>query len=288
MKNFQRLLLILIILISFVSVVGTDKTFAGKTVKKNNIQNRNLKFEYYNIFPGKQELNLLNLESKRQITSTGVISPDMEKVAYSEIYFYPQNKQTSSKAFYVNAGPLDLLDDLSITLSPSQLANIFAVKKVDNPSKQILGTGIDGFDSQIFRTLTIIDWSGDSKRLLVKEMIGEHYRGRWVTNAWVYDFDVKKAKKLDEVRKAIVYYWKTKYHMNLNDYVWDIVPLGWDITNPDMIVVNAYGYNYGDKKEFLGCWGIDFRGKRSQLLSLDNETWEVGKYGVVISDKYQQ
>lgn len=267
-----------------VTLTGIGMPFIKKAPDKAIVKPPNLKFEYYNLAPGEQELNLYGIEKKREVIGPGVISPDMEKVVYSEVYFYPQNNQYSSKIFYINTGPLDILDNLSVTLSPSELANIFAVKKIDNSGKVILKSGSDAFDSQIFRTLTIIDWSNDSKKLLVKETVGEHLRGIWATNLWVYDFDVRKARKIDEIRKAVTYYWKTKYHLGLNDYRWDIVPLGWDTTNPEMIVVNAYGYNHG-KKEFLGCWGTDFRGRRSQLLSLDDENWPVEKNGLVIVDK---
>ncbi|EKE03663.1 MAG: hypothetical protein ACD_20C00172G0016 [uncultured bacterium] len=283
MKNSLKYLFIFSMLISVI-MAGIGISYAKKPPNNTEIKPPNLKFEYYNLFPGGQELNLFGIEKKREIVGPGIISPDMEKVAYSEVYFYPQNNQFSSKIFYVTAGPLDVLDNLSVTLSPSELANIFAVKKVDNSGKVIIKSGSDSFDSQIFRTLTIIDWSNDSKKLLVKETVGEHLRGIWATNLWVYDFDVKKARKLDEIRKAVTYYWKTKYHLRLYDYRWDIIPLGWDTTNPEMIVVNAYGYNRG-KKEFLGCWGIDFRGRRSQLLSLDDENWPVEKNGLVIVDK---
>ena len=282
MKNSLKYLFMFFLL--SILIVDSNIVFAQKAPNKGQITQPSLKFEYYNIFPGGQELNLFGIEKKRETIGPGIISPDMEKVAYSEVYFFPQNKQISSKVFYINAGPLEKLDDLSTTLSPSELANIFAIKKVDNPGNQILQSGNDTFDSQIFRTLTIIDWSNDSQKLLIKETVGEHLRGIWATNLWIYDFDVKKARKLDDIRKAITYYWKNKYHLYLNDYRWDIIPLGWDTTNPDMIVINAYGYN-NNNKEFLGCWGIDFRGKRSQLLSLDNENWPVEKNGFVIADK---
>lgn len=283
MKFFQKYSYIFLSVI-FILAFVVNAALAKKAVEPPIKKFKSLKFEYYNLFPGEQEINLAGIESKRQITGIGVISADMERVAYSEVYFYPQNKQTSSRVFYVKTGPLDVLDDFKVTLSPAQLANIFEIKKVDNSSEQIIESGTKSFDAQIFRTLTIIDWSNDSQKLLVKEKTGEHFRGLWATNLWVYDFEVKKAKRLDEIRKAIVYYWKSKYQLRLSDYSWDIVPLGWDVTNPEMVVVNAYGYNYGSK-EFLGCWGIDFRGKRSQLLSLDNENWTVQKNGIVISDK---
>ena len=139
----------------------------------------------------------------------------------------------------------------------------------------MLNSGMNTFDYHIFRTLTLVDWSYDGKKLLIKEKIGEHYKGLWATYLWVYDFDLKKQKGLDGVRKAIAYYWKIKHHLRLYEYIWDIVPLGWDSQYPDQIIVNAYGYNY-DCPVFFGCWTIDFMGRRSKLLSLNNEIGLLG------------
>lgn len=260
--------------------------FAAKKNTKTPINNQfhALNFVPYNQVPGDQDVNLGNLQIKREVTGTAVISPDMRKVAYTKTFFYPMNLHTAGKLFYINPGPLDFLDDLNKTLTPAQLSNIFKIEKADNPGIEIMSAGTENFDNHIFRTLTIVDWSQDSRKILIKEAVGEHYRGIWRTNLWVYDFSVKKAKRLDEVRNAVVFYWKKKYKSFLNDYRWDIVPLGWDYENPDIIIVNAYGYNKYDK-EFLGCWGVDYRGRRVQLLSQDIENRHVGQNGMVLVEK---
>ena len=73
-------------------IIDSNIAFAQKAPNKGQITQPSLKFEYYNIFPGGQELNLFGIEKKRETIGPGIISPDMEKVAYSEVYFYPQNK----------------------------------------------------------------------------------------------------------------------------------------------------------------------------------------------------
>lgn len=282
MKSSKKYLSIFLFIL-LIFLINNNFAFSKKVINKNTTKPQNLNFEPYNNFPGDQNLDLSKIQIKRGYTSIGVISPDMKKIAYTKVYFYPQNKQTSSRVFYVNTN-LDLLENVKVTLSPSELSKIFLINSPANPGKLILESGTDNMDSEIFRTLTIVDWSTDSKKLLVKETTGEHCRGIWATNIWVYDFNIKKAKRLDEVRKAVAYYYKNKYHMYLSDYRWDIVPLGWDANNPDLIIVNAYGYTNAGNKEFLGCWSVDFRGERTRLLSEDEENWQVSKNGLVLHD----
>jgi len=214
--------------------------------------------EYYNDPPGTQELNIYGIEKKREIISTGVISPDKSLMSYSVVHFYPNNRQFTSKVFITG--------------------NVFQIKTTDKMARSILESGLDSFDKHIFRTLTIVDWSADSKKLLIKESVGEYFRSIWATNIFVYNFDTGNAKSLDNIRKAIVYYWKNNQNLDLYDYRWDVIPLGWDINNPDMVIVNAYGY--GDSgKQFLGCWGIDTFNDTAKLLSLSNEKLPVARNG---------
>ena len=49
---------------------------------------------------------------------------------------------------------------------------------------------------------------------------------------------------------------------------WDIYPLGFEVQNPDRIVVSAFAYT-GSVPVFLGNWSIDSKGERALLLSLD-------------------
>ncbi|MDD3013389.1 MAG: hypothetical protein PHC34_06760 [Candidatus Gastranaerophilales bacterium] len=214
--------------------------------------------EYYNNSPGMNELNLYGIEKKREIISTGAISPDKSMMTYSVVYFYPNNRQFTSKVFLV--------------------ANNFQIKTTDKIAKSILESGLDSLDKYIFRTLTVVDWSSDSKKLLIKETVGEYLKSIWATNIWVYNFDTENVKRLDNIKKAIVYYWKINQNLDLDDYKWDIVPLGWDINNPDMVIVNAYGY--GDLgKQFLGCWSIDTFNGTTKLLSLFKQNLPVAKNG---------
>lgn len=268
-----------IILLLVLESIFTHKCFAQNLNINPFVPN--YKIESYNTVPGKQELNLFNIEIARQINSTGILCPDGSKAAYSEVYYYPENMQTSSKIFYFFTKLNIDKDNAEFNLSKSDAERIINPKSPINRPFKILESGVNTLNDQLFNTLTIVDWSYDGNKLLVKEKVGEHYRGIISTNLWVYDFNLKTSKRLDQIRKTVVYYWKTLHKLALNDYRWDIEPLGWDINYPDRIIVNAYGYNY-DEKHFLGCWAVDYSTGRTRLLSLENENWPVGKYGKII------
>jgi len=206
-------------------------------------------------------------------------------MAYSEVYFFPQNSQTSSKLFYIHQ-QFSAHSEKKVSGS-IRASFLYELDNPENSPSVILESGTNSMESQSFRTLTIVDWSYDSNRLLIKEKEGEHCKGIKATNLWIYDFTTGRSKRLDAIRKSIVYYWKKKNNIYLNNYSWDIVPLGWDIADPDRIVVNAYGYNVKDK-QFLGCWSIDINGQRSLLLSLTNKSWPVAKFGLVLNKNSQK
>jgi len=226
----------------------------------NKVYCQEPQLQYYNDPPGKQEINLFGIYSKKEITSVGVISPDKSIMAYSVVYFFPNAYQYTSKVFIVKNQP--------------------QIKITDKISKSILDVGFDSLDRETFRTLTIVDWSGDSKKLLIKEKVGGYSKGIWTTNLWIYNVDTGKTQKLGNIKKAVVYYWKSKQKVSLPDLRWDIIPLGWDLSNPDMIIVNTYGYSHSEK-QFLGCWGIDITTGNSELLSFVNETVPVAKNGFI-------
>lgn len=235
-------------------------------------------FQPYNNPPGTQELNLFYLEIKKYVLSVGVVSPNMARMAYSEVYFYPQNKQTTSKLFYVDLGHMT-------TISDQEAKKILDIKSPDVFSKELLAVGQENMESDLFETLTVVDWSHDSRKILIKETRGERERGIKKTILWVYDFNKEKMQKITAIRKAIANFWKTRMNLVLSDYTWDIVPLGWDLNEPDRIVVNAYVYASGNSKQFLGAWSIDSEGRRTQLLSLDNWRWPVSKNGRILVEE---
>jgi len=268
-------LICLSIFISFYTLAAFSKTEKTPPATEYPL----FRFEQYNNPSGTQKLNLFNIEKKREILSQPVISSDKTKAVYCETDFYPQTSQTASRLFYINI-PVPQPSELSGEVV-AETPDMYKIKTLENPGIKILEAGRGYLTEDLFETLTIVDWSSDGKKLLVRETTAEHQRGIHKTDLWVYDFDAQKAKKLLELRKAIIYYMKKKHNFRIDEFRWDITPLGWAINDKDLIIANVYGYN-DNGKQFLGAFGIDSEGKTSRVLSLDNENLPVSQNGLVL------
>lgn len=238
--------------------------------------------EYYNEVPETIKFNIYDIEKKKEIVSMAAISPDFSKATYTEEYLYSQNNQKASRAFYINAKASNKNNQQN-PRDPINLAGMFKLKDRNNPPIYLMESDFNRTDDEGVRVLTVIDWSIDSKKILLKETISEHLRGIWETNLWVYDLEQKKAIDLNVLRRSIIYYWKHLQKLDLDYYRWDIAPRGWSIDNDEQIIANVYGY-HNDEKKFLGCWSVDYKGDNTQLLSLVNDKWPVAKYGYVLKE----
>lgn len=176
--------------------------------------------------------------------------------------------------------------------TPSQrIATILMQTHVKDKIKTpILTSGVEDMDYGVQRTLTVVDWSQDSGKILIKERIQKEGDGLWQTNMWIYDIETTKAKKLDEVRQAIEYYWKKDRMVDLYYYRFDIYPLGWDARHPDRVLLYAFGYskNSGTPPKFLGTWSVDYKGEKSQLISMQKSDYILQANGYCLKTKNLQ
>lgn len=223
----------------------------------------------YNEPAGGAELSLgKRLFIKRMINAQGIVSPDYTKLVYPAVYYYPDSASVACDLFVI---PLLGDDQVLNTILRANVAN-------RNPNP-ILSTekSIDNFSA--FRTLTPVDFSADGTKLLVKEKIGSSEDGIWETKVYVYDFTNKVSYDLIEIRDSISYFWKEYMDVNLDDKRWDIIPLGFDIQNPDRIIVQSYAYT-GSTPVYLGAWSVDYKGEQSRLVSFNkNYTPKVSANG---------
>ena len=173
--------------------------------------------------------------------------------------------------------------------TPSQrIATILMQAHIKDKIKTpILSSGTDDAEYGVQRTLTVVDWSLDSKKILIKEKILKEGEGLWQTNMWVYDFETNQAKRLDEVRQALEYYWKKDRLVDLYYYRFDIYPLGWDAKHPDRVLLYAYGYTKESSSppKFLGTWSIDYKGEQSQLISMRKTDYILQANGYCLKTK---
>ena len=227
----------------------------------------------YNNPPGYIDIDLNNLKKTRKINSIGVVSPTKDKLAYSTVYYFPSTKTAGTELYLMN------LDTKKSLYERVETAH------VNQGKKTILRTGMDSLDLDIQKTLTVVDWSADGKRIAVKEKISFTPDGLWKTNLLVFDLETGRTKNLSEVRSAIQYYWQKNHGLYLKDYRWDIYPLGWDALNPDRILVFAYAAT-GEKPKFLGTWSIDYHGDRSMLMSLTSTNFKVSQNGMCLKTHY--
>ena len=223
----------------------------------------------YNNPPGSPEISLGNaFKNRRQANIQGIVSPDYKVLVYPSVYYYPKNAVVTCELFVIP------LEQKGNPLSRIKKANV--IHRYPDP---ILSTEKSIENYGAFYTLTPIDFSTDGTKLLVKEKIGSRNDGIWQTNAIVYDFLTNKSYKLNEIRDAIIYYWKEYKNLNLRDVRWDIYPLGFDLNNPDRVIVSAYAYT-GEAPIFLGNWSIDTLGKRTMLVSLKPKEVQISMNGL--------
>lgn len=238
-----------------------------KDAKLVDLPRPTLAIRKYNDPPGAVEINLTSLIKKRKINSIGAASPDHTKLAYTSVFYYPGTKTASSELYLMD---LDTSLDLETRLSD---AHVF------NGQKMVFKTGMNALELNVQKTLTILDWSSDGKRIALKEKVSYSEDGLWQTNLLVYDIGTGKTKNLSEVREAIKYYWRKTEKLDLGSNRWDIFPMGWDALNPDRIIVFAYAYT-GERPKYLGTWSVDYSGDRSMLMSRSNSNFEVSQNGI--------
>ena len=228
----------------------------------------------YNDPVGSPELTLpRKLNFDRQINAQGIVSGDFTKLVYPAVYYYAQNDCTSCDLFLIN------LD--------SSLSDIEKVKKaniVNKEPKPLISTSKDIDTKFIFRTLTPIDFSADNTKLAVKEKVGHRHDGIWETNLWIYDFEKKEARKLPQIREAVINYWAMAGGVDFDEKRWDIYPMGFDANDDNRVIVCAYAYT-GEVPKFLGTWSIDVYGENSRLEALDGSYIPISTVGYRLEEE---
>lgn len=229
------------------------------------------KLARYNDPPGTPNLTIKReLFKTRQLNLPGITAPDFSKMVYPAVYYYPAAEAVTCDLFVI-----------PLKQDESNLNKILKANIANRLPDPILSTDKEMQNSTAHRTLTPIDFSADSTKLLVKEKIGSSEDGIWQTNIKVYDFTTKTSYDLVELRYAIEYYWDEYKGLDLQNKRWDVYPLGFSKGNPDRIMATAYAFT-GEAPVFLGVWTIDTKGEQSRLISLTNGSIEVASNGFKI------
>lgn len=260
----------------------TTAPFAGQTIypMADPVLNQyGIDFYPYNDGSGRVNLNLSLIPINKVYYSSPVVSPDLNNIIYTQVEYYPNNDEVVSNCYYVPVILPEANDEEEI--KQEDYFKSYQVRASDQVRYKILSVGSNLTQRNLFKTLTVVDWSYDSNRAIIKEHIGQMRRGIVGSIVWVYDVREDKLYRIDTVRRAIINYWKQKKNLDLNKYIWDIRVLGWEIDSNNRFVVNAYMFPTKQKKIFLGCWSINVQANLTQLLSLDDENWNIGRYGLL-------
>lgn len=276
-KNILKTLLILVLLLTtFAPCEAKDKD-KEKNKKPTmeeieaslHLDPANYELVKYNSPAGTKELNLFGLKNKGQYNLNSVASPDFHYVTYSEVYLYPQTGMTSSAMFIIQ-----------LDASKNNKQALMEASTLDKELDAIISSDMTSAIPYKFNTFTPVDWNETSDKILIKEKAGKNFDQVYFTKLYVYDVPTQSLTELDSVRKAIIYFWKNR-GTYLEELKWDIKPLGWDKLNPNRVTVLAYGYE-GRIRKFLGAWSIDVQNKRTILLSLQNEKFNIAENGVCL------
>ena len=248
----------------------------GEIPKDSNmvyVPQRTFKLVKYNNPIGSPELNIpRKLNFDRQINAQGIISGDRTLMVYPSIYYYAETDCTSCDLFLIKLDPK--LNDTD----KAKYANV--VQKVEKP---LISTEKEYDTKFIFRTLTPIDFSADNKKLAIKEKTGHRFDGIWKTDLWIYDFEKQEAKKLPQIREAIINYWADAGGVDFDENRWDIYPMGFDANDDNRIILSAYAYT-GEAPKFLGTWSIDAEGENSKLEDLSGADIPVSVVGYKLEE----
>lgn len=246
------------------------------------------KYEPYNTFP--RELDLWNLEGRRFIRSPVVVSPDKSAFVYSEVIFAAYNRQTFSRLYFnetepVPATPLPHLPSEE-TLAPASTPDYqtYYAKRFEPEqhlkSRQILlEVGYQKVSPFAFRTLTVVDWSADGQRLLIKEKSGVLHVGLRTSDVLIFDQKRGTVTIYPEIRRTIEHYWKTHGDLpHLQEISWELTPLGFEPDSNSAILLKAWAFDTHEKK-FLGTWRYDIDAERTELLTLSDQPVDVAANG---------
>lgn len=234
------------------------------------------KFIKYNVAPGGREVNFSDIKNKLELRSQGVFDRQLKYMAYGKYYYSPAYNQISSDIY------VQKLKSGLTRMNKALGANVLNTK-----STLAISSGEKEFKNNLFSTLTIVDFSTDSKKLLVKEKIGSSVEGIFRNYVWIYFMQGDEiewfAIRFTNLNEAIKRY-HAKTGLALDNYRWDIKPLGFSKDNPEVVISEAFAWDKDKKQIFLGLWAIDCTDASVSLVSKNPTPVEISANGVIVKE----
>lgn len=243
---------------------------AVKDAKLINEPKQKFELGKYNFPAGFYFSDFSDVQKNGQQFGNGVATPQGDKLAYSAVYFNKLKCACGSEIFLI------LNSENKSTSEFLKIANV--ANKINVP---ILSSGIGKNSLNQQNILIIVDWSRDGQKLAIKETIGVKNQGVWKTNLWVYDVETREARELFELRNAISSWFRENKKIKLENYMWDIHPVGWAKNDSDKIVVHAVGYT-GKVPLFLGEWVVNYDGSFPELVSEKEQVTQIESNGLML------
>ena len=232
-------------------------------------------FDKYNYPPGKRELNIEDVKKNLYSYPYVVADSKCQYVAYPRYYFYPEVNQISSEFF------VEKLD-----MSKSRKKRILEYNHSQEKRHPVVQAGMKERYKNLFSGLTLVDWSADGKKVLIKEKTGSTLNGIYKTYLYVYfiDDDIEESYtiKLVNFDKVIKNYYLDYENKQIIKYRYDIMPLGFSLENDTIIISLCYVYDNEGKKIFLGAWGYDLSNDKTMLISKTKTDFPISTNGLIL------
>ncbi|MBQ8475491.1 hypothetical protein IJ531_00355 [bacterium] len=247
------------------------KSEAPKSDKRNYYPEPHYTFEKYNYPAGKREYDIRFI--KKNLVEHPIMVSDIncEYVAYANYYYRADIDQIYSD-FYIGA-----LDKTKTKTKRILDYNHRQLKRVP-----VLASGFNIQYPHLFNGLTLVDWSHDSNKLLIKERIGSTVGGNYRIYLYVHFRKENKTIKLSNFNDAIINYYTDYENLQMNKYLYDIEPLGFSAENDDMILAHCYLYDNDGNKIFMGVWGYDLSENKTVMVSKTNPSVSISANGLVL------
>jgi len=247
--------------------------------KKFNIPEVKYTFEVYNYPQGSRELNFEDVKTKLFYYSYLVADKSFHYAAYSHYYYSPDSNQITSNFF------VEKLDT-----SKTKTKRILDYKHKQLERNPILSSGLKETYQDYFSGLTLVDWSKDSTKLLIKEKIGSTRNGVYKTNLYVHfletDVEAGYTIELDDLYEAIKNYYLDFENRQIVKYRYDIIPLGFSEENDNLVVVLCFAYDNDGNKVLLGVWGYNCETREIILLSSENIIPKISANGIFLKQTF--
>lgn len=135
-----------------------------------------------------------------------------------------------------------------------------------------------------FSVLCPVDWSSDSRLLLVEELVGV-MNSEFSPVTWTYDTGQRRWTLIDssELRRALEAYWKAR-GTDLHGIGWELDVLGWAGGDAGRVVFKAYT-PHDTPGSFLGLWSVTRTGRSPRLVSRDESGFTVRRFGVTVEPR---